>query len=134
MNLSNLLPYLNRKNDAEVEEKSGPKGVKSQGPATYKTMSSGQIRRAEQRERDTQARKATRRNRRRYMAEQQELANLRGARWVLMNRDKVTPALHDNVVKAMERRYDASLEVDVEVAEEIQRAYANEAVDQLALA
>lgn len=55
----------------------GPKGVKTQGPARYRSFTNGQIRRAERRAQETKRRKATSRYRRNWMRNQLNLAYLR---------------------------------------------------------
>lgn len=120
MNLSNLIPALSAQEEKLAAESTEKKvGMKTQGPANYRTMTNGQAKRAAQRDRDRMARKATHRNRRDFLKKQQEEANLRGARNVLLGAVDADHPLHANVVKAMERRYDANLEVDVDVAEAI---------------
>lgn len=67
-----------REIDAEVEEKSEKAWAPKHGPAKFRTLTNGQIRRAQVRSQKARQRKATKAYRRDWLKSQQELAGLRG--------------------------------------------------------
>lgn len=73
--LAEKLGYVN--DDGEIEQ-DGPKGRKTLGPENFRTMTSGQVRRAGARRAATQRRKTTKRYRIGWIHNQFQIAILRG--------------------------------------------------------
>ena len=102
----NLMPNYRRASQPVVtDEESKPKGRPSQGPSKPRYLTSGQIRRADAREQATAQRKANKRYRRQWMANQAALARLRGQVAVVDNH-LGSPELQANALTGILNKFD----------------------------
>lgn len=116
MNISRFLPGLVNDDDTELtaEEKSqAEKAARiaaspKHGPRGVRYLSNGQYRRALTRGQRAEARKATKRHRRAWIANEQALARLQGQHAVATDLKRVGSPLWRNAVKGLEDKFPES--------------------------